>query len=121
VRVPLEAAKRLFWAVTLPEFSDLTRKTFPGTEELPPDAQAALLSLIYNRGCSLAGSRRIEMASIKEHVRNQNLEAIAQELESMKRLWIGQGLDGLLKRREREAALVRNCRRAYQQNELIYA
>jgi hypothetical protein len=120
VRVPLDAAKHLFWAVTLPEFSSLTRKTFPGTEELPPDAQAALLSLVYNRGGSLSGARRLEMANILEHVKNQDLESIAKEIESMKRLWLGQGLDGLLKRRDREAALVRSCLRAYQPEELIY-
>lgn len=120
VRVPIDAAQGLFWAVTLPEFSELTRKTYPGTEKLPPDAQAALLSLIYNRGASLNGARRVEMANIKRHVIDQDLEAIAAELKSMKRLWVGKGLDGLLKRRDREAALVLGSRRAYQPGELIY-
>jgi hypothetical protein len=120
VRVPLEAAKRLFWVVTLPEFAELTRTTYPGAEQLPPDAQAALLSLIYNRGGSLDGPRRLEMANIKAQVQRKDLDAIAREIESMKRLWVGQGLDGLLKRRDREARLVRGSMRGYQADELIY-
>jgi hypothetical protein len=121
VRVPLEPAKHVFWAVTLPELSGLTREVYPGTENLPPDAQAALLSLIYNRGGGFTGPRRVEMANIADHVRRQDLEAIARELESMKRLWVSQGLEGLLKRREREASLVRGSVRAYRTDELIYA
>jgi hypothetical protein len=120
VRVPLEAAKHVFWAISLPEYSALTRRTYPGTETLPPDAQAALLSLIYNRGCGLAGARRVEMANIRPHVRNQDLEGIAREIEAMKRWWVGQGLNGLLKRRDAEARLVRGCVRTYQPGELIY-
>lgn len=120
VRVPLAVAKAVFFAVSLPEFAALTRRTYPGTEQLPADAQAALVSLIYNRGSGLDGSRRVEMANIKKHVRDQNLEAIAREIEAMKRLWVGKNLDGLLKRRDREARLVRGSARSYQPDELVY-
>ena len=61
------------------------------------------------------------MPNIKRHVIDQDLDAIAAELKSMRRLWVGKGLDGLLKRRDREAALVLGSRRAYQPGELIYA
>jgi GH24 family phage-related lysozyme (muramidase) len=118
--VPLEAAQRVFWSVTLPEFGALTRKTYPGAEKLPPDAQAALVSLVYNRGSSLSGARRAEMANIRRHVARGDLEAIAKELEAMKRLWVGKGLDGLLTRRDREARLVRGSNRAYEPAELIF-
>jgi hypothetical protein len=120
VRVPLATARLVFYTVTMPEFAALTRATYPGTEKLPPDAQAALVSLVYNRGASLQGPRRVEMASIKAHVKRRDLEAIAREIESMKRLWVGQGLDGLLRRRDREAGLVRQSARSYQPEELVY-
>jgi hypothetical protein len=120
VRVSLEAAKSVFWTFTLPEFSALTRKTYPGTNQLPPDAQAALVSLVYNRGGNLNGPRRVEMANIRGHVRNRDLEAIAAEIEAMKRLWVNARLDGLLRRRDREARLVRASARAYTPDELIY-
>jgi hypothetical protein len=121
VRVPLEAANRVFYTVTIPEFAALTRRTYPGVETLPPDAQAALLSLVYNRGASLEGARRREMANIRTQVKKRDLEAIARELESMKRLWVGQGLNGLLRRRDREARLVRESERTYTPDELIFA
>jgi hypothetical protein len=120
VRVPLEAAKHVFWAIALPEYAELTRRTYPGSEKLPAAAQAALLSLVYNRGGVLEGARRVEMANIRRHVKSQDMEGIAREIESMKRLWVGQGLDGLLKRRDGEARLVRGCGREYRPDELIY-
>lgn len=120
VRIPLDAAKHVFYRVTLPEFAALTRKTYPGADKLPPDAQAALLSLIYNRGAGLDGPKRVEMANIKRHVKNADLEGIARELESMKRLWVGKGLPGLLARRDTEARRVRGSQRVYQPDELIY-
>ncbi len=120
VRVPLESAKTVFYTASLPEFATLTRKTYPGVEKLPPDAQSALVSLVYNRGGSLKGAARKEMASIKGHVKNQDLEAIAKEIEAMKRLWEGKGLDGLLKRRDQEARMVRRAQRTYDPAELVY-
>ena len=76
-------------------------------EQLHPNAQAALLSLVYNRGTSLSGPHRTEMAAIKELVVQKDYKGISQQIRSMKRLWENKGLDGLLKRRDDEARLVR--------------
>jgi GH24 family phage-related lysozyme (muramidase) len=86
-----------------------TQRAFPGCDDLPDDAFGALVSLIYNRGAGMDGERRSEMRNIRLHVRTGSLAGIAQELRRMKRLWVGQGLDGLLKRREAEAQLVESC------------
>jgi GH24 family phage-related lysozyme (muramidase) len=37
------------------------------------------------------------------------LQEVADQLRRMKRLWVGKGLDGLLRRREAEALMVENC------------
>lgn len=74
---------------------------------LPPDAQGALLSLVFNRGSSLSGSTRKEMKNIQAYVESKNLQKIADEIRSMKRLW--SNLNGLLERREVEASLVENA------------
>jgi len=65
----------------------------------------------------MSGSRRKEMAAIKPLVLQQDYDGIAQEILSMKRLWQGKGLDGLLKRRDDEAALVSQSDRGYKKSE----
>lgn len=109
VFIPLEAARRVFYESTLPRYAADTARVYPGVQDLHPHAQAALLSLAYNRGTSLRGSRRREMAAIKELVVQRDYAGIAEQIRSMKRLWEGRGLDGLLKRRDDEARLVRQA------------
>jgi GH24 family phage-related lysozyme (muramidase) len=48
------------------------------------------------------------MAAIKPLVPKKDYNGIASQIRSMKRLWIGQGLDGLLKRRDEEAKMVQS-------------
>ncbi len=66
-------------------------------------------SIVYNRGSSMVGSSREEMRKIRDLVPLKDYQGIAQQIISMKRLWEGKGLDGLLKRRDAEAALVLTC------------
>lgn len=49
----------------------------------------------------------------------KNYAAIAEQIISMKRLWQGKGLDGLLHRRDDEARLAQGAERSYQVDELI--
>ena len=119
VTVPLECAQRVFYESTLSRYAASTRKTYPGVERLFPDAQAGLLSLVYNRGTSLKGPRRKEMAAIKPLVAQQDYEGISQQIRAMKRLWENKGLDGLLKRREDEARLVSLSERIYEDSEIV--
>ncbi len=53
--------------------------------------------------------RRREMRAIRDAVAKGDLQEIAKQLRTMKRLWIGKKLDGLLKRRDAEADLVESC------------
>lgn len=119
VTVSLENASQVFYFSSLPTYAAKCLKAYPGVEKLPADAQAALLSLVFNRGTRKSGSVRREMKAIEPLIVIADLEGIAQQILSMKRLWEGKGLDGLLRRREREAGLVMGAARDYTPEELV--
>ena len=118
VKIPLKSAEEVFYLKTLPHFAARTRAAFPGVEKLPPDAQGVMLSLVYNRGAALSGDRRREMAEIAGLLRpaGPDLEAIAHQFESMKRLW--PDMKGLRDRRQREAEMIRGADRNYTREEI---
>ena len=109
IKISWEHALSVFKSYTIPIYADQTNRAFPGADRLHPDAYGALVSLVFNRGSDLSGSRRIEMARIRSFVPSKNYKAIANEIRKMKRLWVNAGVDGLLKRREDEAKLVESC------------
>lgn len=113
IRIRQEPAERVFIERTLPLTALRTAQAFPGFEALPLDAQGALVSLVYNRGASMVDrpgeDRRREMRAVRRAVEQGDLQEVARQIRSMQRLWVGQGLDGLLRRREAEAALVESC------------
>lgn len=119
IKIPYEAAKAVFFTRSLVRFAKDTRGIYPGSEKLPADAQSMLLSLVYNRGTKLTGPARVEMNEIVKLVKNKNLKGIADQIRSMKRLWIGKGLPGLLERRDIEADMVENARLFYPAEELV--
>lgn len=119
IAIELEAAKEVFYQSSLPLYAERCLATYPGVDQLPPDAQAAVLSLVYNRGTARSGSRRKEMKAIGPLIETGDLSGIAAQIISMKRLWQGKGLDGLLARRDREAELILGAERDYQPDELI--
>lgn len=123
IKVTEAQARDVFMRQSLPREERLTTAAFPGSENLPGLVFGALVSLVYNRGTSLdpRDDRRREMRAIHDAIVNsqQNAEGedpqirqnnllrfIAGQLRFMKRIWVGQGLDGLLKRRDAEADLV---------------
>lgn len=120
VSVPLEAARRVFYESNLPRYAELTHRAYPGIERLPADAQAMLLSLVFNRGTRMSGTRRREMKAIKDLVDRQDLDGIASQVRLMKRLWERSALPGLHKRRDTEADLISRAKRTYEWSELIY-
>jgi GH24 family phage-related lysozyme (muramidase) len=109
ITVNWDQAIEIFNTLTWPKFANLAEHTFPGLDQLCDNAYGALVSLIFNRGSSLSGSSRAEMRTIRELVPKKDYKGIAEELRSMKRIWEGRGLDGLLARRDAEAALVETC------------
>lgn len=120
IDIKLPWARSVFAHTTLPRYARQTRTAFPGVEDLYADVQTALVSLVYNRGASLTGPSRQEMRAIRAQVATADLTAIADSISAMKRLWEGRNLAGLLRRRDEEAALVRNARSSYETDELLY-
>lgn len=122
ITIPKVAAFSVFMDCTLPRYEKMAAEAFPGIEKFPEIVFGALVSLVFNRGPSMkddpkrpAMETRREMRAIREatqnyrdgHIElNEALKMIAQNLRSMKRLWTGKDLGGLLKRREAEAQLV---------------
>lgn len=103
----METAKSIFYLYTLGRYAKYVRIIYPKAYQLPPDAQGALLSLVFNRGYSLNGDTRREMKNIQNYIESKNLAKIANEIRSMKRLW--PNVKGLIARRETEAVLVENA------------
>ncbi len=106
INIDRSVALDVFTNRTVPSYEAQTRTAFPGFDALPIDAQGALVSLVFNRGTSMKGDRRSEMRAIRDAVPSGNLAEIAKQLRDMKRLWVGHGLDGLLRRRDAEADMV---------------
>lgn len=107
IDVSWDDAMHVFENVDVPRWYNTCKKILPNWEKLNKDCKGALLSIAYNRGASFNGTddRTKEMRNIKAHMIAQNFAAIPPEIRSMKRLWVGKGLDGLLARRDREADL----------------
>jgi GH24 family phage-related lysozyme (muramidase)/LysM repeat protein len=115
INISRKDALEVFQNATLPTYFERTQNAFPGMENLSPDVQGVLTSLVINRGESMANTdRREEMRNIRDLVSSYvpgtdpsaTYDAIADEIRSMKRLWEGKGVDGLLVRRDAEANLV---------------
>lgn len=109
IEIPWKVALEVFKRSTLPRFINETLKAFPGADKLHPNAFGALVSIVFNRGASVTGDSRREMLNIRNLINSKNYKQIAREIRSMKRLWVGKGLDGLLRRRDEEASIVESC------------
>ena len=103
-RVQVDA---VFAAVMLSKYRQCTKMAYPHSDELPLNAQGALVSLIFNRGTSMGKvnqpadwERRREMRAIQvtlaDDVQRGDLAAVATPLRAMKRLWMGKRMDGLI-------------------------
>lgn len=114
VRVPFGLATDVFGSASLPRYHASARRAFgaDGFDALPADAQGALVSLVYNRGASMAGPARTEMRAIRDVcLPGADLQCIAGQIRQMCRLWRGTNLEaGLCGRREDEARMTERAR-----------
>lgn len=103
------------WGTAIEVFEDvdITRtfgqcqRAFPGFDELRPNAQAALVSLVFNRGNSLNGPNRSEMRAIRYDVPRKDYEDMAAQERKMIRVWSGMSIEkGMVRRRYAEAKLI---------------
>jgi peptidoglycan hydrolase-like protein with peptidoglycan-binding domain len=117
IEVPFKAAWPAFVEKTLPRFYKNTDAIYPSLGRLPDLCRSALVSIVFNRGNRLNGSRRTEMRAIRDILikadnpslhkqkRKSLLSDIEDQLILMQRLW-GPGT-GVHKRRQAEANLWR--------------
>ena len=111
ITVPLQAAMSVFASASVPRAITAALGIYPQLDSLPPARRTALVSLVYNRGASLTDSSartesRREMRAIQALLANGEIDAVADQLESMARLW--PTLPGLAQRRRDEAMLWRS-------------
>lgn len=110
VVVPLRAAMTVFAKRSLPKYLSQVRSIYPQADSpsLSAAQRTALVSLVYNRGTKLDGDRRREMRTIRDLLAVGRIEDVADQFESMTRLWNEQTGGGLIRRRRDEAALWRS-------------
>lgn len=113
VEVPLLAAVSVFLRRTLPRTLEQTRSIYPQVDDLAPARRTALVSLVYNRGNRLPDSDparrdRLEMRTIRELLASARFDGVADQLDSMSRLWNPARQSGLVQRRHDEANLWRS-------------
>jgi hypothetical protein len=101
IEVPWESAVAVFNKRTVPRFYAQMLRVYPEAATIDSDAACALLSLVFNRGSSLNGERRKEMADIQAALKKNDLPAIVGLLREQKRLWPDS--KGLRNRRDAEA------------------
>jgi GH24 family phage-related lysozyme (muramidase) len=115
ISISWEAAQAVFVKKTIPRYKRECLIAFPGADKLHPSAFGALCSMVFNRGPSTSGKRREEMANIRAAIIGQTkvtdiYDYIANQIIASKRIWANTGQSGLLKRRDKEAALVRSAK-----------
>lgn len=104
--VPWSAAEKVFVRRTMPRFGSMTASAFPGILQTHPHIQGTMLSTVFNRGADLRGPRRREMAESAVAISKGEVGRLPALQRSMKRLWVGKGLDGLLRRYEAHARMI---------------
>lgn len=104
-------AEKVFNDVTIARYWQLCQRTFPGFDKLKPNAQAAVLSCVFNRGASTSGPSRKEVRDLKEAIATQDYKKMAAAFRGMKRLWPANPNSDrdLTDRREDEAKLTESC------------
>lgn len=111
IEIGYDTANNEFREIEVSNEYALTKRTFPGMENLTQNAQGALVATVYNRGSSLTGSSRIDMRKLRDLVPTKNYSAMANTLLhipiTMYSSWKAAGIyDGLKARYEATALLM---------------
>lgn len=83
------------------------KRAVPGFEDLRPNAQAAWISLGFNRGWQMSGPNRLEMRAARDCAPKRDYEGMAIQFRKMIRVWRGTEIErGMTRRRIAEAKLL---------------
>lgn len=109
--VPWRMAVDVLEAASIPRYRAAARRAYGRHfDTAPPGVQCALTSETYNRGESMAGSRRAERRVIRDEcLPRGDAECVARQLEASCRVWAGDERlgGGLCARRRDEARAAR--------------
>ncbi len=118
IKVLYHTALHVFYTHTLPSCAADVKNIFPGINTLLPDCQAALLSLVYNRGPLINNTdRRKEMKELVFAIADKDYTGIAKQVKSMQRLWPKGSKQNNL--REQEAHLIETARSYWLPEDII--
>lgn len=102
-------ARHVFDQTSVVEHWRVARRVFGQAhfDALPAPAQGALVSVVFNRGGSMAGERRREMRAIRDDcLPRSDTHCVATQLRAMTRIWTGTDIEaGMRRRRYAEAEL----------------
>lgn len=104
IRISWEDALKVFYNTSLTHHTSIAAGVYGGLEKLHPYEQTAIVGLVFNRGGSLIGERRLEMAQLVDAIKSDNDKMMASLIRHMERLWPDS--KGLRYRRELEAKYI---------------
>lgn len=108
VRTEWPLAEDVFRCTSVINYWRMARRAFgPPFEQMAPNPQGALVSLVYNRGSSMTGDKRAEMRIIRDTcLPKQDYPCVAAQIRAMNRIWVGTDIEkGMRARRNAEATL----------------
>lgn len=111
ISIPWQIAIDEFQVVDVPRYWQECTQAFPGFGDLRPNAQGAILSLVYNRGSSTVGPSRVDFRTLRTAIANEDYDgmaaAVRHMLVTMRAAWQSAGiLQGMTTRRNKEADLI---------------
>lgn len=109
ISIEYSMARRVFDQTSVVIHHRIARRVFRPQhfDALPCNARGALVSLVFNRGGSMAGNARSEMRHIRDVcLPAVDVQCIATQIRAMERIWVGSRIErGMRNRRYAEAAL----------------
>jgi hypothetical protein len=109
IKIPWDAATKEFEQRTLPQAIQDTSAIYPQLDDIPSESQAALVSLVYNRGNDLKDKRgylpKGDMRAIQGDLQSGQLTNVPKRFNNMSTMYLRIGKRALAARRTREGVL----------------
>lgn len=108
IRVPWDAALKVYEAKTVPRFARETEKAYPGIIKLAPAIQGVMLSTSFNRGTAMSPyERRKELVWSRDDIAAGKVSRLPSYQLQMQRLW--PAIRGLQRRYAAHAGLMQRA------------
>lgn len=108
IRVPWEAALKVYETRTVPRFARMTEQAYPGVTRLPWHVQGVMLSTTFNRGAGMVPyERRKELVWSRDDIAAGRMTRLPDYQLQMRRLW--PNIPGLQRRYAAHAGLMQRA------------